>query len=474
MAVLLLASLIAMLYYSRKAVKEEALHDATQTLEGTVQRIDNILLSIEQTTGNMYFSMQPFLDRPDMMYTFSRKIVETNHYVSGCAIAFRPGYFKGRELFMAYVHRSSDSLLVESDTFGDRPYTEQVWYAEPMKTGMPKWLNPLKEMNVDTEPIFTFCLPFPGADGRPIGVIGVDVSLSLLSKTVLSAKPSPNSYSTLLAGDGSFIVHPDSNKLLHQTIFTLTGKNSDKTMKQAAEAMVSGKTGYQQFTMYGNDYYVFYKPFQRAAIRGRSMEKLGWSAGIIYPKDDIFGDYNILTYYVLGIAVVGLLLLFVLSCAIMHRQLKPLLMLAASAQRISKGNYDEPIPDSHQADEIGHLQDNFQQMRQSLSAHVRELEQLTATLEEHGRELRVAYNQAQKADRMKTAFLHNMTYQMVSPTHAILGDVEALCDTSSDRGQKESGTIVSDIQQHSTSITELLNNLINMSEEETGKEAGHV
>ena len=49
MAVLLIASLFVMLFYSRKKVWEETLARVTLTLDATVQNIDNILLSVEQT-----------------------------------------------------------------------------------------------------------------------------------------------------------------------------------------------------------------------------------------------------------------------------------------------------------------------------------------------------------------------------------------------------------------------------------------
>jgi methyl-accepting chemotaxis protein/sigma-B regulation protein RsbU (phosphoserine phosphatase) len=53
--VLLLAvTLAVMLYFSRQTLKKEAIHDAEETLAGTVQQIDNVLLSIEQTTEYTY------------------------------------------------------------------------------------------------------------------------------------------------------------------------------------------------------------------------------------------------------------------------------------------------------------------------------------------------------------------------------------------------------------------------------------
>ena len=473
MAILLMATLTVMLYYSKKALKEEALEKVSQTLEGTVQSIDNILLSVEQTTGNIYFNLMPHLDQPDMMYTYSRQIVEANKYVAGCAIAFRENFYPGHELFMPYFRRENiggRDTIIQAETFANGPYTEQAWYIRPMESARPEWLNPLLGLGDDTgeAPIFTFSLPMYDADGKTAGVVGVDVKLSLLSQIVSATKPSANSYCLLLDSDGTFIVRPNGNKSFLQTAFSLYDDESDSSVGEAVQAMVSGESGYKPFRLNGIDYYVFFKPFTRASIPGRSQEKLEWSVGIIYPEEDIFGDYNSLSTYVLVIAAVGLLLLF-LCCRIMiHRQLKPLLMLTASAQRIAKGKYNELIPDSRQADEVGRLQDNFQKMQQSLSSYIGELEQLKTTLQQHGEDLNAAYNQAQKADRMKTAFLHNMTNQMIGPAEAIEKDVNALCNNNTEN--LDIAQLSDDIQQNGSTIAELLDNLISISADEKRKE----
>ena len=470
MGLLLIASMGIMLHYSRKAVKEEELQKASQTLEGTVQRIDNIMLSVEQATGNIYFSILPHLDRQDKLDEFCRKLVESNPYIQGCAIAMKEDFYKDHKLFMAYYHRKVgkdkyySNELTKSDTFADHPYTQQRWYTHPMETGMAEWTPPLTEVRTDIEPLITFSLPIYNAPfdslqnevPKPVGVIGVDVALSVLTDIVEKAKFSDNSYCTLLNADGEYIIHPDDKKLMVQTEKIL--KDEDESAKEAAQAMMAGGTGYRPFRMNGTDYYVFYKSFEHQSVPGRAMGRLGWSAGIIYPEDDIFGDYNSLTYYVLAITIVCLLLMFLLSRTVVHHQLKPLLMLTEKAQRISQGHYDEPIPESHQTDEIGQLQNNFQQMQQRLSTYIGELEQLTTTLRERGEGLSKTYEEAKKADRMKTAFLHNMTNQMIEPAEAIEQDVNAL--------SKEGKNVADDIQMNGKRITDLLNNLLNMSDEE--------
>jgi methyl-accepting chemotaxis protein/sigma-B regulation protein RsbU (phosphoserine phosphatase) len=53
-AILLTSSLAVMFVFARQTVRGEALQNAEQTLAGTLQHIDNILLSVEQSAGNIY------------------------------------------------------------------------------------------------------------------------------------------------------------------------------------------------------------------------------------------------------------------------------------------------------------------------------------------------------------------------------------------------------------------------------------
>ena len=472
-AALLAVALFAMFHFSRKAVKEEAILKAEQTLAGTVEHIDEILLSVEQSTGNMYFNMCHYLDNPDMLYVFSRRLVESNPHIAGCAIALEPYYFKDRELFMAYYHRSgTGSEIVRSETFGNKPYNQQEWYTEPMKRGTPLWTDPLKDLDSNNEAITTFCLPIYDATRKLIGIVGVDVTISMLSRIVLSAKPSENSYSVLLGTDGSYIIHPDSTKRLNETAYTQLEHGSDPSVKAAVDAMMAGQEGYKRIKKNGKDCYVFYKPFTRNEVTGRYMGDMGWSVGIVYPEEDIFGAYNRLLSYVLLIAIVGILLFALLCQLIIHRRLLPLLFLTKSAHRIANGHYDEPIPDSHQHDEIGQLQNHFQLMQLALAKHVDELEKLNEELKGQGERLRVAYHQAQAADRLKTSFLHNMTNQMLSPVQLISERVNDLWHLETMKPEAVD-KMADDIQKEGEVITDLLNHLIELSREAMGKEEHH-
>ena len=325
LATLLVIALLIIFIFSRKAVKEEALQNAGQTLEATMQHIDNILLDVEQSSGNIYWKMLSHTRQPEKVALYARKLVETSPYITDCTITW-----------------ASDTSATDSVFMG--------------------WINPEK---TKANTITTFRLPiFEGP--RTVGVMDVDVSLALVSRILLRAKPSPNSFCMLLKPDGTIVVHPDTTALNHNILDFV--KDGDPSMGEAARSMLSGETGYKRVRLDGEAYYVFFKPFKPNEVIGRAMSDLGWSAGVIYPEDDIFGDYNRLLYHALIIAVAGLLLLL-LSCRLfIHLQLMPLRKLEKSARRIAEGDYQEPLQNSRRQDEVGRLQNHFCEMQQSLGS----------------------------------------------------------------------------------------------------------
>ncbi|MBP3845919.1 MAG: hypothetical protein J6E48_12395, partial [Prevotella sp.] len=103
----------------------------------------------------------------------------------------------------------------------------------------------------------------------------------------------------------------------------------------------------------------------------------------------------------------------------------------------------------------------------ALSYHVGELERLTARLRKQGDVLTKSYDRVKETDRLKTAFLHNMTDQMIHPVGVIEKDVNVLATQTTDSETTEQ--LVGEIQQQGKVVTELLNHLLEVSQEK-GKE----
>jgi HAMP domain-containing protein len=493
---LLVASLAVLFYYSYKTLKDEAMKDAVETLDGVALNIDNVLMSVEQSAGNIYYNMVEHLNEPDRMETYCRELLACNPYVQGCAVAFKPGFYQGHERFMVYVHHKDSSLshvrhssqkltansqqliantsdLVVQNSFGTLPYTEHVWYSSTMATGRGGWVGPLREEE-DVEITITFCLPLSAevetADGKRerqvVGVFAVDMADELLSEIVLSAKPSPNSYCVLLGNKGEYIIHPNKEMVEGHSVFDRTEGNPE--LLEIAQAMVAGETGSKAFSLDGNDYFKFYKPFVRTGSRGRTMEELHWSVGLIYPVEDFFGVYRNMFLHVLTVAVVAVLVFFLLCRIVFSMHLKPLRELTESAQRIADGHYDDPMSDSNRNDEIGQFQQHFQEMQKALAARVSELQQMGKTLREHSEELRKTHEQVERDEQVRATLLHNVTSQMIAPSEAIVKSVKNLCDNYQTISLEEANNEVNDIKHQSETIIAMLNKNLNDSGNEEG------
>ena len=101
LAFLLVVALCIMFYFSRKALKEEAISDAVQTLEATVNRIDNLLLDVEQSTGNVYFKMMNYFHQPEKLTTYAQRLVDDNPYIID-----------------AHFHWLTDSVTIDTNAVG--------------------------------------------------------------------------------------------------------------------------------------------------------------------------------------------------------------------------------------------------------------------------------------------------------------------------------------------------------------------
>lgn len=469
---LLVVSLGALFLYTRKALVEESKMDAEQRLEGTVQNVDNILMSIEQSAGNIYYRLLEHLDHPDQMASLCRHLIESNPNIDGAAIAFKPNYYPDRELFITYIHRKkyNSPELISSNSPGNYPYTKQEWYTETMRTCRPAWINPGQNKEYNLEPVVTFCLPIRDHSRECVGVIAVGLSVDLLSQIVLETKPSPHSYSVLLANDGTYIIHPNHEKLAGKNVLTEPDVTDAPSAVEAAKAMLKGDTGDMSFHMNGYNWYLFYKPFVRNSLPGRSMEELKWHIATIYPFEDIFGEYYHLVLHVLGIVVIALFVFYLLCRTAIRKQLKPLMYLTESAERIADGHYDENIPNVNRDDEVGVFYKHFQIMQKELEKNIATQEERKTVQNQRHEELEKHYRQIMDEDQMKTTFLHSVTNRMIAPSKAILDSVITLCDNYQNMTSEEADKETAIIKQQSDVI---MKQLVKISYNETGKEDNH-
>ena len=174
----------------KKAVKNEAMDMAEQTLMSAVEYTNNTLDKVETVARNMRWTVEHHLDRPDEMMGYCRTVLKYNEELKGCAVAFEPGYYKQKdECFMAYAYRTDEGSVTESNSYGNTPYMTQEWYASIKKEETSLWVEPMPDANNIDEAITSYSMPLHDEQGRFVGVFAIDVSLQWLSATVQQTKP---------------------------------------------------------------------------------------------------------------------------------------------------------------------------------------------------------------------------------------------------------------------------------------------
>ncbi len=459
-AVIIGVTLSALFHFSRKAIEEEAIGKATQTLNATVMRIDNALHKVEIAARSMHWNVEHHLESPAALQDFATQILQSYPSIAGCAIAMDPDYYpqKGGEL-MVYAYREvkdGRSNIVIHDSYGQTSYLQQNWYLLTSTLNHPIWIKPDQAQGYDMH-LAAYCQPIHNEEGQVVGVMGVGILLDNFSKAILETKPFPNSYCTMIGRKGTYIIHPDTAKLHNHTVYDLLTEHHSPHLESTLKSLMAGKTGYEQLEVDGKDYYVFYRPFYNR----------GWVAAIVCPKSDIVGAGIRLQNMTILLAAFGIFFLLIVCLWLISKALEPLGLLNKSAKQLAEGNYDTPIPPTDRPDEIGSLQNSFVSMQTSIAQHMENIKTVNEALKESNAALFKANEQAQEAERVKMAFIRNMSDQMMPPVEAIEDIVNEICSDTQVSPQHRS-ELAAQLEKHTERITHMLDILLEVAQKKGG------
>ena len=457
-SVLFVTALFIMFHYARESIYQEAMEKARQTLRTTELRINNTLNEVETATRSMHWTIEKRLNRPEIMDSLCRQLLRVNPHIQSCTIAFEPGVYPQYGIYHeVYAHRNpNDSTQIDITINGGKQlYTREKWYFTPLHLEKPIWIDPYVDIeHGETSIITSYGMPLHNKDGELVGVLSAHISMKWFADLVLSLKPFPNSHASVMGTDGHLIIHPDSTLEEHEAFFQEAFNNPTSQAHLAAISMKTGLIGHNEITMGDKHGFVFYHPFENA----------GWSVSIVCPESDIFSSYDALLWLTIIISLIGLLLLGLFCFFISHFKLKPLQQLVDTARQMAEGQLDAPVEESHRDDEVGYVQNTFRQMQQSIGQHIAHITQLTDVLRQRNDDLKLAYEQAREADRMKDAVIMNMSDRMEQSVKAIHATVDDFRQHIADMDANECRHMAEKIGTHTETTTELLGNLLDIAD----------
>lgn len=407
-----------MFYYSKEYVRQAAIDRAHQLLDNTAVRITGVLEETELVTNYMAV-ITPKQLHPDSLLIYTRRTLESYSFLTGFAISMEPYYFPemGR-YYSAYSLRQGDSITTVRE--GPFEYFEKPWYKNSKTKGSPCWVDAYDDYNEGTlsspDILTSYCCPMRDADGHFVGSITASLTLKWLSEAFATVHPYPNSSAIIIGSTGTYLVHPDTAKLYHETIFSDADPKVEDDIRELGKTMISGRSGMKRTIVDGQSAYIFYRP----------LERTGWSLALVCPESDVFSRYNHLLTLVWTFTGVGLLVLLLFLYQTIRKAVQPIKQLAVQTRHIADGNFDEPLPVSLRRDSVGRLQNSFIRMEQSLSKSVSDILQVNSVLEQRNKQLARAYQLKLEADERKSAFVLDMAHQIRTPLNIICGFVQVL------------------------------------------------
>ena len=176
-----------------------------------------------------------------------------------------------------------------------------------------------------------------------------------------------------------------------------------------------------------------------------------------YMQSVIMEEFKHLQMFSILIVAVALLLLLIACWKLIDMFLGPLDKLAEDVKALSwRDGFEETIKDEGRKDEIGGLQSSFSTMQHMLANYLGEIRQKTEALRQRQNELETAYERAKEDQRVKEAFLSNITRQIAQPVNSINLLTNTICSDYKILSEQEMGRIRQVIMAYTNDITSLI------------------
>ena len=390
----MLASLTLVFSIVYYGVKAETSGRYQTIMKLVSEKLENILSHEEVCARNVFAEIPNRLESPETVLRALENEMRLNSYIDGYFVAFEPGYFPQYEYwFEAYLHRND--LHARNIGSSKHDYFQRDWYKRGKNEEDGYWTDPYFDDWSEKDIVCTFAMPLYDRMGRKVGVCGADMSLKWLVKELNTINE--KSYNTglvnihlssdfifhtfIITNKGTYVAHPDEKRVMQENVMSYIDQNDEEAVN-AVNEMMAQKHGIASMTIDGNYSTVYYMP----------IKSTDWEIAIAVPKKTFWLPAIFVLTLLIVVTLVGLWLVYKFSRSTIHQAVKPLSALSKSANEVSKGNFDTPLPELTYRDEIGDLRDSFASMQTSLAKYVIDMKQKAAQEAALNNELEVARN----------------------------------------------------------------------------------
>ncbi|WP_028903942.1 MULTISPECIES: SpoIIE family protein phosphatase [unclassified Prevotella] len=284
----------------------------------TNEKIRGVLSDVYVAAINNISVIENDLDNTDKLQAHLEQMIKLNKYMSSCRLIFEPDYYPQKgHYFEIYAWRDSAGTIRGKQMNEDHPdFLTHPWYKTAYEKKEGDWTPPYFDQAASQQLTTTYMTHIHDGNGRKVGMLGADVSLEWLRQRHKRIDAENHqrfekgykeqSYSFVIDNDGTYLIHPDENRILKKKFQDIAATSPDTIDDGIARRMMHHESGICKMMNDSIKSVLFYSFVKYA----------DWTVVIVVPEAIINHQGNLLGTIILAVMFFGLIVIFILSRAL--------------------------------------------------------------------------------------------------------------------------------------------------------------
>ena len=358
-----------------------------------------------------------------------------------CWIIFDPGLAMGKHT-ISFEDIDNDGVYVREVEYSINDYdlgdTSMKWWVDAIKYG-EVWTKPYLWENWGIE-LISYSRKVE-VDNKIIACVGSDFDFHTMRKELGQVEVYNTGYMALMDDNQNFIIHP-----------RFGGKNLSEVLDSATYQQIVHLFGTQKEGMF------YYKLGDVDKIMAFYNLTNGWSLSVVVEVDDIYSNSYRIFKSIVIVIVIGIVLSVIIAYILSSSLTRPIYQLVDQLRLGVGGNLDVRAK-VYNLEEINELARYFNRFMETIQTMIEQLKKSEHKLNE-------AKLKAEESDKLKSAFLANISHEVRTPLNAILGFSQILAQDNTDFEMKQK--YLQYIGESSERLTSIVDDIMIFSQIEQG------